>query len=180
MQYSRTYHRIRCYIVSSYSRPHSLWTRRGTRPLQSLPGSSRHGNSRLAGHDTISYLPPATFLSTQFLRSKIEHARNRHLRNHRGFPVAFSGGFPVAFSNGISLFSGMFQRIATCPVDVYCISPMDFQWHFQMEFHFCDFWCAIYVALIPELAHPGVGQAGRGVAVAFVLVANEIGTPDPN
>ena len=33
-------------------------------------------------------------------RGKRLHTRNRHLRNHRGFSVAFAKGFSVAFSNG--------------------------------------------------------------------------------
>ena len=45
------------------------------------------------------------------------HAINRHLRNHRGFSVASSNSNSVAFSNECSLFSCIFQRIATCPVD---------------------------------------------------------------
>ena len=50
-------------------------------------------------------------------RGTILHARNRHLRNHRGCSVAFSNGFPVAFPNGIPLFCGIFKRIVTCPVN---------------------------------------------------------------
>ena len=51
-------------------------------------------------------------------RGKILHTRNRHLRNHRGLSVACSNGCSVAFSNRLSLFSGIFQRIDTSPVDV--------------------------------------------------------------
>ena len=61
------------------------------------------------------------------------HTGNRHLKNHRGFSVAFSNGCSVVFSDGISLFSCMFKRIATCPVDVYWNFPIDVQCRFPME-----------------------------------------------
>ena len=77
-------------------------------------------------------------------RGKILHTRNRYLRNHRGFPVAFPNGFSVIFSNTISLVSDIFRRIVTFPVDFHWNLPMDFQWHSPMEFHFCDFWCVIF------------------------------------
>ena len=52
----------------------------------------------------------------------------------------------------LSLFSGIFQRIVSC--------PMDFQWHFPMDFHICDFWCVIFC---PRPAGPaGCGAPGRG------------------
>ena len=50
----------------------------------------------------------------------------------------------MAFSDNISLVSGIFQRIDTFPVDLYWNCLMDFQWHFPMEFHFCDFFCVIF------------------------------------
>ena len=86
-----------------------------------------------------------------YCRGKRLHTRNRHLRNHRGFPVAFSNGFSVTFSNGFSLCSGMFQRIVTFPVDLYRKCSMDLQ-HFPLDFHFCEFWCIIFC---PEPVHPG-------------------------
>ena len=69
---------------------------------------------------------------------------NRHLRNHRGFSVAFSSGFSVAFSNGISLFSGIFQRFVPCPVDCYWNYPMIVQWHFPMDLFLFDCWCVTF------------------------------------
>ena len=45
----------------------------------------------------------------------------------------------VAFSNGCSLFSGMFQRIVTFPVDFHWNFPMDVQWHFPMKVHLCTY-----------------------------------------
>ena len=60
-------------------------------------------------------------------RGNISHTRNQHLGNHRGSSVAFSDGLSVAFSNIISLFSGSFQRIVTCPVDFHWNCLMDFQ-----------------------------------------------------
>ena len=59
-------------------------------------------------------------------RGKILHARNQHLRNHRGFSVAFPNGFSLVFSNVISLFSGILQRVVTIPVAV------DFHWKFPI------------------------------------------------
>ena len=60
-------------------------------------------------------------------RVNMLHTRNQHLRNHRGISVACSNECSVAFSNGISLFSGIFQRFVTCPVDFHWSCPMDFQ-----------------------------------------------------
>ena len=82
-------------------------------------------------------------ISARSFRGTRLHTRNRHLRNHRGFPGAFPNGCSVVFSNGISLFSGRFKRIVTCPVYVYWKCPMDCQWYFPMDVHFCDFWCVI-------------------------------------
>ena len=61
------------------------------------------------------------------------HTGNQHLRNHRGSSA----------SNINSLISSMFERLVTLPVELYWKCAMDFQWHFPMEFHFCDFWCVI-------------------------------------
>ena len=64
--------------------------------------------------------------------------------------------------------------------------PMDFQWHFPMEFHFCDFWCVIFfprwVARRAEssgrgrpyrnetmLGHGQMGSHGRGSQTSSVL-----------
>ena len=85
--------------------------------------------------------PSPSFASMR--RGKRLHTRNRHLGNHRGSPVASSTGFSVACSNGSSLVSGMFQKIVTCLVDFAIQIPSGFQWHFPMDFHFCDFWCVI-------------------------------------
>ena len=57
----------------------------------------------------------------------------QHLRSHRGLSVAFSYGLSAAFSNGIAIFSGIFQRIVTCPVGFYWNRQMGVQWHFPME-----------------------------------------------
>ena len=91
---------------------------------------------------TLAFSPPSlqsftavSRLAFRVCRGKRLHARNRHLRNPRGFSVAFF--------NGNSLFSVISQRIVTCPVDFYWNGPMDFQWHFPTEFHFCEFWCVI-------------------------------------
>ena len=80
---------------------------------------------------------------TWFVRGKILHARNQHLRYHRGFSVAFPNECSVACSNIVSLVSGISERIVTRPVDVYWNSLMDVQWHFRMEFHFCELWCNV-------------------------------------
>ena len=71
------------------------------------------------------------------------HTRNRHLRNQRGFSVAFSNGIPAAFSNIISFVRGTFHRIVTSPVDAHWNCLIDVQLHFPMDFRFCDFWCFI-------------------------------------
>ena len=71
-------------------------------------------------------------------RGKRLHTRNQHLRNHRGFSVAFSDGCSVSFSNGISWFSRSFQRIVTCPADFTGIS----QWMFSVCFQCSSLtWC---------------------------------------
>ena len=58
--------------------------------------------------------------------------------------MAFSDGLSVAVSKGFSLFNGIWQRIVTCPVDLYLDFPVDFQWHFPMESNCCAFWCVIF------------------------------------
>ena len=42
------------------------------------------------------------------------------------------------------IFSCIFQRIVTFPVDVHWNVRMDFQRHVPMEFHVCDFWRVIF------------------------------------
>ena len=74
-------------------------------------------------------------LLTWRIRGNILHARNQHLRNHRGFSVACPDGFPVASSNMCFVVSGIFQRIVTCPVEFYWKCPMDCKWHFPIEVH---------------------------------------------
>ena len=64
-------------------------------------------------------------------RDKRSHARNRHLRSHRGFSVALTNGFAVGFPNGLSLVSCIVQRIVTFPVDFNLNCPMDFSGIFQ-------------------------------------------------
>ena len=77
-------------------------------------------------------------------RGRRMHARNQHLRNHRGFSVAFSNEFSVAFSNGISFASGMFQRIINYPSGLSLeLSNGCSGLHFPMEFDFCDVLCVI-------------------------------------
>ena len=56
----------------------------------------------------------------------------------------FPLGFEWHFAKGISLVSGMFQRIVTCPVDVYWNCPMDCQRHCLMKVHACENWCVIF------------------------------------
>ena len=68
-------------------------------------------------------------------------SRHRHLRNRRGFSVAFSNGLSVVFSSGISLDSGVVRRTVTFPVDFPGMLPMDRRCHVPMVFHSCDFWC---------------------------------------
>ena len=58
--------------------------------------------------------------------------------------AAFPNACSVAFSNSTSLVSGIFQRIAACPVDLRWNCPMDFQWHVAKDFCVCDFWCATF------------------------------------
>ena len=61
--------------------------------------------------------------------------------------VDFQWHFPMdcnGISNIISLISGIFPRIVTCPVHYYLNCPMDFQWHFPIVFHFRDFRCVIF------------------------------------
>ena len=43
-----------------------------------------------------------------------------------------------------SIFMCIFQRIVTCPVDFHWNLPMDFQRHFPMTLHSCDFWRAFF------------------------------------
>ena len=53
----------------------------------------------------------------------------------------------VVFSKGLSL-----------SVDFYRKYPKDFQGHFQMTFHFCDFWPVIFRPGHRKLREPGVSQ----------------------
>ena len=78
------------------------------------------------------------------LLSNKSHAGNRLLGKHRGLTVAFPNGLSAACSNIISLEFCIFQRIATCPVDVYRNCLMDFQWHFQMHVHAHEICFAIF------------------------------------
>ena len=55
--------------------------------------------------------------------------RDRHLRNHRGFPVTFTNGLSVELSNIHLFVSCMIQRFATCQVHLYLDLPMDCQRH---------------------------------------------------
>ena len=91
-------------------------------------------------------------------RGKRLYTRDRHLRIHRGFSVAFSNGCSLAFFNAISLVSCIFQRIVIFPEDVHWNCPMAFQWHFPVDFHVCDSWCEI---LCPDLgSRPGRDAKG--------------------
>ena len=74
---------------------------------------------------------------------KIAHRKSTPQKSSWIFSGLFQWMFS-SFSNGMSLFSGMFQRIVTCSVDVYWDCPMDFQRHFPMDFNFVDFWCVIF------------------------------------
>ena len=80
---------------------------------------------------------------SQTSKGNILHNRNQHLRNHCGSSVALSNGWTVALLNIISLVSGIFQRVATSPVDLYWKFPLDRQWHFPMELNFGDLWRVI-------------------------------------
>ena len=91
------------------------------------------------------------------------------------FLVDFQLHSPMEFHLSAVCSKGLSLVQWICTVFPQRISSGIFKWNFTFVISGVS-----YVALIPELAHPGVGQAGRGVAVAFVLVANEIGTPDPN
>ena len=76
---------------------------------------------------------------------RLQTRQNQHLRNHRGFSVAFVCQWT---------FSGMFQRNFTSrryfpkdchlPSGFYWNYPMDVQWHFPMNVHFCEIWCVIF------------------------------------
>ena len=122
--------------------------------------------------DLSESLSQAMLVGTMLVgRLGVLHTRSQHLRTHRGFSVAFSNGCSVAVSNGSSLLSGIFQRIVTFPVDLYWNSPMDVHCHFPMEFHFCDFWCVIFV---PEMFTRSFGSPGpRPVAGPY---AETVGT----
>ena len=48
------------------------------------------------------------------IRGNISHNRNRDLRSHRGFSVAFPNGFSVSFCNVLFLF-GEFWCVIFCP-----------------------------------------------------------------
>ena len=79
-------------------------------------------------------------------RCKILHARNQHLRIHRGFSVAFPNRFSPALSNGISLISGIFKRIVTCPVDFTGIVQRTFSCIFKwtVPSAMSDFWRVVF------------------------------------
>ena len=74
---------------------------------------------QLDGETNPQPLRSGSHAVASFTKGKISHTRNQHLRNHRGFSVAFS--------NELSLVSDMFQRIHTFPVDFHWNYPMDFQ-----------------------------------------------------
>ena len=68
---------------------------------------------------TYIYIYIHTYTYMYLVTNNIEilRTRNRHLRDHRGFPVAFSNGLSAAFSDESSTFGGVLQRIVTSPVD---------------------------------------------------------------
>ena len=98
------------------------------------------------------------------------HARNQHLRNHRGSSVAFSNGLPMVFSNRTSLFSGIFQRTVTCPVDFYWNRQMNVQWHFPMDCHFCEIWRVIFCPDFRRLGHRLPDSEFEALLLVFLLL----------
>ena len=68
-------------------------------------------------------------------KGKMLHTRNRHLRNHRGFPWQFPTEFHFSalFSKGLSLVQWIFTGIC--------------HWFFSgiltIDFHVCEIWCVI-------------------------------------
>ena len=96
----------------------------------------------------LGFKPYKHTYKTNLCRGKLLHTRDQHLRNHRGFSVACSNGYALAFSDIISLFSGISQRIVTCPVDLYCNRPMDCQWHFPTYFVTYQWYCSKGLSLV--------------------------------
>ena len=101
-----------------------------------------HRLPRLNLREPVMPVPPHALGKRELdQRDNMLHIRNQHLRNRGGFSVTFVNGLSVAFSNNISVVSGIFKRIATCPVEFHWNCPMDVQCHFPTSFHLCDFWC---------------------------------------
>ena len=92
--------------------------------------------------------------------------------NHRESSEALSKGFSVAFSNGISLFSCIFQRIITFPVDLYWNCPRDFQWHFPRDFTSVT---SGVQSFAPSLAHAVLDTEPRVALTPVVLTADGAG-----
>ena len=57
---------------------------------------------------------------------------------------------------------------------------MGFQWHFPMEFHFCDFWCVIFCPeiLTPDSDHKNslqdISSQWLGGPGALLLIGNAV------
>ena len=74
--------------------------------------------------------------------------------------------------------SGIFQRIVTCPVDVYWNSPMNCQWHSPMYVHFV--WIMVCNRL-PRLACGGGGGARSDICMCryiYIYICVYIYVPD--
>ena len=80
------------------------------------------------------------------LRDNILHTRNRHLRNQRGFSVAFVNGLTVVFSNGIYSFQWYVPK--DCHFSSGCLIARRFPWAltgtFQQNLTSNDFWCLVF------------------------------------
>ena len=81
---------------------------------------------------------------------------------------AFSNGLSVAFSNAISLFSGIFQRNVTCPVDLTGIVRFSVACSNGISL-LCEIWRVIFR---PESLH------AAPVAGAFPVLARAREAPD--
>ena len=67
------------------------------------------------------------------------HARNRHLRNHRGCSAAFPMDVHWYFQRNFTC-QRYFAKDCHLPSGFVLELPNGFQWHFPMDVHVCDFW----------------------------------------
>ena len=74
----------------------------------------------------------------------------------------------VAHPRGQRCFSALAATYCTSPdsakrpVDFHWNCPMDVQWYFPMECHFCDFWCAIFCSAKRSSPSAMPAELGRG------------------